>query len=135
MNMTTAELRRQRKSLEDELAELSLVLRNRESIAIEQNADALDEVQGAVERELAIRTLDRGSQVLRSVRAALARIDDGTWGICMRCEEDINPKRLNAVPWAPYCISCQEWADGQKAKGYEYEYESVMFEGDPAQVA
>jgi DnaK suppressor protein len=131
MTMTTAEVGRQRKSLEDKLAELSAVLRNRESIAIEQNADALDEVQGAGERELAIRTLDRGSQVLRNVRAALARIDDGTWGICTRCEEDINPKRLNAVPWAPYCISCQEWSDGQKANEYEY----VMFEGETVPVA
>jgi DnaK suppressor protein len=128
--MTRAELSKQRKLLEDKLAELSMVVRNREGIAIEQNADALDEVQNAVEREFAIRNLDRGSQLLRNVRQALSRLDDGTWGICLRCGEDINPKRLNAVPWAPYCISCQQWADEQKGDEYEY----VTFESEPAAI-
>lgn len=129
--MTTMEVAQQRKLLEDKLAELSVIVRNREGIAIEQNADALDEVQDAVERELAIRNLDRGSQLLRNVRGALARIDDGSWGICLRCEENINPKRLRAVPWTQYCISCQERAD--ERSGNENEY--VMFESEPAVAA
>ena len=36
---------------------------------------------------------------------------DGSYGVCLHCEEDIKPKRLEAVPWAPYCIRCQEAAD------------------------
>ena len=109
--MTKTELTKHRKFLEDRLAELSEVVRNREGIAIEKNADALDEVQHAAERELAIRNLDRESSLLRNVRAALRRIDDGSYGVCLHCEEDISPKRLNAVPWTPYCIQCQEAAD------------------------
>lgn len=129
--MTKAELAKYKKFLEDKLAELSEVVRNREGIAIEKNADALDEVQHAAERELAICNLDRESQLLRHVRAALQRIEDETYGVCIRCEEDINPKRLNAVPWTPFCISCQEWADQQKAQDEDFE----MFESEPAMVA
>ena len=92
-------------------AELSKGLHNREDIAIQKTPDALDEVQLAGERELAIRNLDRESSLLRNVKAALMRIHDGSYGICMHCEEEIKPKRLEAVPWTPYCIRCQEAAD------------------------
>src|SRR5215471_15933188 len=109
--MTKTELNKFKEALENKQAELAQVLRNREGITIEKSADALDEVQNAAERELAIRNLDRESQLLRSVRAALARLDEGTFGICLHCEEDISPKRLNAVPWTPFCIQCQERAD------------------------
>src|SRR5258705_11125619 len=109
--MTKTELNKFKEVLENKQAELTQVLRNREGIAIEKSPDALDEVQHAAERELAIRNLDRESNLLRNVRAALRRIDDGTFGVCMHCEEDISPKRLAAVPWSPYCIKCQEMAD------------------------
>jgi DnaK suppressor protein len=55
--------------------------------------------------------LERNSNWLREVRAALRRIDAGTFGICVCCDENINPKRLTAVPWASSCIVCQEAAD------------------------
>ncbi len=109
--MTKTELTKYRNILEDKQADLEQVIRNREAITIEKSPDALDEVQHAAERELAIRNLDRESNLLRNVRAALRRMDDGTYGVCLHCEEDISPKRLYAVPWTPYCISCQEAAD------------------------
>jgi DnaK suppressor protein len=109
--MTKNELTKYKELLETKQAELAGGLRNREGIAIEKTADALDEVQLAGERELAIRNLDRESNLLRSVRGALARIADGSYGTCLHCEEDISPKRLNAVPWTAYCIKCQEAAD------------------------
>ncbi len=109
--MTKTELNKYKEILEARQAELAQVIRNRDGITIEKSPDALDEVQNAAERELAIRNLDRESNLLRNVRAALRRIDEGTFGVCVHCEEDINPKRLNAVPWTPYCIRCQEIAD------------------------
>ncbi len=109
--MTKNELEKYKTVLETRLKELSDALRNREDIAIEKTPDALDEVQLAGERELAIRTLDRESALLRQVRGALARIADGSYGTCMHCEEDISLKRLNAVPQTAYCITCQEAAD------------------------
>jgi len=109
--MTKNELDKYKTVLETRLAELSYALRNREDIAIEKTPDALDEVQLAGERELAIRNLDRESHLLRQVRSALARIADGSYGICNHCEEEISLKRLNAVPQTAYCIKCQEAAD------------------------
>ena len=116
--MTKTELNKYKALLEAKQAELAGGLRNREGIAIEKTADALDEVQLAGERELAIRNLDRESNLLRNVRAALARIAEGSYGTCLHCEEDISPKRLNAVPWTAYCITCQEAAD-------RHEFETV----------
>jgi DnaK suppressor protein len=109
--MNKTELEKYKAVLEARQAELSHGLRNREDIAIEKSPDALDEVQLAGERELAIRNLDRGSNMLRNVKGALARVADGSYGICMHCEEEIKPKRLDAVPWTKYCIRCQEAAD------------------------
>ncbi len=109
--MTQTELNKYRAVLEARMAELSAGLRNREDIAIEKTPDALDEVQLAGERELAIRNLDRESNLLRNVRAALHRIEEGSYGVCLHCEEDIKTKRLDAVPWTRYCIRCQEAAD------------------------
>ena len=76
-------------------------------------------MQHASERELAIRNLDRESNLLRSVRLALRRIDDGSFGTCLHCEEEISPKRIAAVPWAANCIQCQELADRNKEEGNE----------------
>jgi DnaK suppressor protein len=109
--MTKSELNKYRNALEAKQAELARMLRNRDGIAIEKCPDALDEVQYATERELAIRSLDRDSNLLRNVRAALDRIEEGSFGVCLHCEEDISPKRLAAVPSTAYCIVCQEIAD------------------------
>ena len=117
--MNQTEFAKYRTVLEAKQSELAAGLRNRDDIAIEKTPDAIDEVQLAGERELAIRNLDRESNLLRNVRSALARIADGSYGVCMHCEEDIKPKRLEAVPWAKYCIRCQEAADR-----HEFETES-----------
>jgi DnaK suppressor protein len=92
-------------------AELSGSLRKRDEIVIEKVSDTLDAVQLMGERELAIRILDRDSNMLRQIRRALSRIANGTYGVCLHCEEDILPKRMAAVPWAAFCIKCQEQID------------------------
>lgn len=117
--MNQTQLEKYEGMLEAKQVELSMGLRNRDEIVIERAPDALDEVQLAGERELAILNLDRESNLLRDVRSALARIADGSYGTCMHCAEDIKPKRMDAVPWAKYCIRCQEAADRQ-----EFETES-----------
>ena len=118
--MNKTEVKKYRNMLEAKQAELEQFIRNREGITIEKSPDALDEVQHAAERELAIRNLDRESNLLRNVRAALRRIDEGTFGVCLHCEEDISPKRLAAVPWTAFCIQCQEIADrNQNGEGSE----------------
>lgn len=113
-DMQKSEYKKYRAALETKRAELGRVLRKRDEIAIEKTADALDEVQFATERELAIRNLDRESELMRAVSGALHRIDEGVYGACVRCEEDIKPRRLEAVPWAAYCVPCQEIIDRRK---------------------
>ncbi len=125
-NMTKTELEKFKKILIEKQAELEKFVRNRDGIAIEKAADAIDEVQHATERELAIRNLDRETILLRNVRSALRRIDEGSFGICMHCDEEISIKRMNAVPWAPYCIQCQEEADRQRAEGEETFEEDML---------
>ena len=103
--------------LERREAELALVLRKRDGIAIEKSADQMDEVQYASERDMAIRNVDRETVLLREVRAALRRIHEGSFGTCLECETPISPKRLAAVPWARLCIGCQEAADRDRQEG------------------
>ena len=117
--MNQTELNKYKAMLETKQAELSRGLRNREDIAIEKTPDAIDEVQLAGERELAIRNLDRESNLLRNVRAALRRIEEGAFGVCLHCEEDISAKRLNAVPSTSFCIRCQEAADANQIETVE----------------
>jgi len=50
----------------------------------------------------------QNASLLRQVEDALGRIEEGTYGTCDECAQAISPKRLEAVPWALYCISCQE---------------------------
>ena len=117
--MTKSELNKYKSVLQTKQAELVHVLRNRDGIAIEKCPDSLDEVQYATERELAIRSLDRDSNLLRNVRAALDRIEEGSFGVCLHCDEDISPKRLAAVPSTAFCIVCQEIADRSQYEGVE----------------
>ena len=117
--MTKSELNKYKSVLQTKQAELVHVLRNRDGIAIEKCPDSLDEVQYATERELAIRSLDRDSNLLRNVRAALDRIEEGSFGVCLHCDENISPKRLAAVPSTAFCIVCQEIADRSQYEGVE----------------
>lgn len=97
--------------LEQKETDLAQILRRRDGITIEKSADQMDEIQYAAERDLAIRNVDRESKVMRQVRAALQRIQDGSFGTCIECDGEISLKRLSAVPWAARCIRCQEVAD------------------------
>jgi DnaK suppressor protein len=124
--MNKTELSKFKKILETKQAELEQIVRKRDAITIEKSADALDEVQHAAERELAIRNLDRESQLLRNVRTALRRINDGSFGICLHCEEEISPKRLAAVPWTSLCIQCQEQADKNREEGNDEMFEDML---------
>lgn len=105
--MKPVETLRPRMVLEARARELERILRNQD-MTIETVADPLDEIQLAVERELAIENADRASAMLADIRAAIQRIDNGTYGVCEDCDEDISARRLAAVPWALRCIKCQE---------------------------
>ena len=56
-------------------------------------------------------------KLLREIGDALERIDHGNYGVCLECEEPISVKRLEAVPWARYCVTCQEQIATRAALG------------------
>ena len=78
--------------------------------------DEGDRANAAVARELDLDQKSRDRVLLTLVAAALTRINEGTFGECLNCGQEINAKRLEAIPWVRYCITCQELIDGTKEK-------------------
>ena len=70
--------------------------------------DIVDRANNAYHRELMFSLSDGERQLLLQVQDALKRFDNGTYGACVHCNETIAMPRLQAVPWARYCIDCQE---------------------------
>jgi DnaK suppressor protein len=106
---------------------LIAALRQIDDIRIERVSEELDQIQNKVNRELAVSDINRNSRLLREIDGAIARLREGSYGVCRQCEEDISPKRLNAIPWAALCITCQEMAD--MSGGYEDDHEHVVGSG------
>lgn len=117
--MNTANLENVRQTLERKRKELLSGTSYRDEILIEKTADEFDTIQQLLNRELAIGNLDRTSKLLKDVQAAIARTTSGTFGVCLYCEEPIPEKRLKALPWAAYCVTCQERIENQRSFGEE----------------
>ena len=101
---------RQRLSSEHENL-LKSINRNRlaaEQIKVENTEDEGDLATISHDRELLYNLHESDFQRLRFIEKALKALDRGQYGECVRCCEDINEKRLLAVPWATMCIRCQE---------------------------
>lgn len=125
--MTNTDLRVLREAIEAKLQEATHSPNWRDSITIEPSADPADATQQTVEREMATRKLDRDAKIVRDIRAALARLKAGEYGVCAHCEEAISPRRLSAVPWAALCIHCQEEADGSAIDDVDRGFERGRF--------
>lgn len=106
--MTKARLKEFRKTLEVKRSELAWEVHDRGGIIIEKSPDVVDDLQSARERELAISILGVHRTFFRGVEAALQRMDEGTFGICLCCGQEIAAQRLRAIPWTLVCIHCQE---------------------------
>lgn len=70
--------------------------------------DPADQAVMSYQRELMFSHGTNERTHLSLIRLALERLNDGSYGECLMCGEAIGPKRLEAVPWTPYCIRCQE---------------------------
>jgi len=77
----------------------------------EGSDDIVDRANNSYNREFMFLLSGAEQQTLRLVERALGRIEKGTYGSCRNCGRDIGPPRLQAVPWARYCIDCQELAE------------------------
>ena len=71
-------------------------------------ADIADRAASSYTKEFLFHQSNADRQLLQMVEGALARIQEGTFGQCISCGNEINIKRLEAVPWTRYCIQCQE---------------------------
>ncbi len=75
----------------------------------DDNADDFaDRANNSFNRELMFSLSDNERQILIRIDDAFQRLDDGSYGICAHCSEPIGLPRLQALPWASYCIGCQE---------------------------
>lgn len=83
----------------------------RQELELESTLEPLDDVSQGGQRQLAAERIELYLRTLRQVEAALGRVEIGSYGVCMRCEEAIGQKRLDALPWAPFCVECQAGAD------------------------
>ena len=78
------------------------------SVDASETPDPVDLAVRNYSKNVMLAVSENESRQLLLINEALERIADEEYGVCQNCEQDINPKRLNAVPWARYCLSCQE---------------------------
>ncbi len=101
-----------KKRLEERQQELRKVVSRTEQdgrAADSENAqDIADKAANSYTKEFLFHQSNNERQLLAMVEGALDRIRTGTFGQCISCGEEINFKRLEAVPWTRFCIACQE---------------------------
>ena len=73
-----------------------------------RHGDFVDQASDDNEVHVNIRLRQTDAKLLRAIEAAISRIDNGNYGVCTICEEEISFVRLNAVPWTSVCIACKE---------------------------
>ena len=74
----------------------------------EQHGDFIDQANSDAEAELQIRVHQADGRLVRAIEEALARIRQGTFGVCQACKQPISKARLEAVPWTHNCRECKE---------------------------
>ncbi len=70
--------------------------------------DPADKASNSYIKELLFSQSNNDRFVLSLIDEALERVEEGTYGLCVSCGKEIQPKRLEAVPWARHCITCQD---------------------------
>ncbi|MFZ0271470.1 MAG: TraR/DksA family transcriptional regulator [Acidobacteriaceae bacterium] len=98
-------LRHQQRQLERTM--LSAAKEGRRTVA-DDTLDVADQAVLSYQKELLFTQGTEGHSQMSLVRLALERLHEGTFGECLHCGKAIGEKRLEALPWTPYCIECQE---------------------------
>ena len=78
------------------------------SVDDSETPDPVDLAVRNYSKNVMLAVSENESKQLAMINEALLRIDDKEYGSCLNCEKDINQKRLAAIPWARYCLDCQE---------------------------
>jgi DnaK suppressor protein len=74
----------------------------------EATQDVADKAANSYTKEFLFHQSDDSRRMLQLVNEALERIRASSFGLCVACQQEVQPKRLEAVPWARHCIECQE---------------------------
>jgi DnaK suppressor protein len=75
--------------------------------------DVADKAESSYTKEFLLSLSDAEREQLFQIDAALKRIERKEFGSCQMCQKEINKKRINALPWTPYCIECQEKSESE----------------------
>jgi DnaK suppressor protein len=78
------------------------------SIDDSETPDPVDLAVRNYSKNVMLAVSENDSRQIILINEALERIEDEEYGSCQNCEKEINPKRLDAIPWARYCLNCQE---------------------------
>lgn len=81
---------------------------NPEALSAIQSADEMEFAVRSVEQDVNVTTASVRSRMIRQIDYALERVAGGTYGECQACGEQISVNRLKAIPWAEYCLNCEE---------------------------
>jgi DnaK suppressor protein len=115
VKMSKKELEKYRRLLEDKKASLSAEIAKtrsaEEETTEESTQDIADKAVSSYTREFLYSLTDGERGTLLQIDEAIGRVDDATYGLCANCGQSMAEKRLTAVPWAPYCVDCQELAE------------------------
>jgi len=107
-----AKLKELQRRLEEKRKELLSGVRARSATSLQAGdegiQDIADQATSAYTKEFLLSLGDAERRLLRQVDAALGKMRQNTYGLCEKCEEEISPKRLEALPFASYCIGCQQ---------------------------
>lgn len=107
--MKAAEKKKIKKRLTEEREALLIKLRDNDlSVDDAETPDPVDLAVRNYSKNVMLAVSENESRQLQLINEALQRIESGDYGDCMNCEEPINEKRIEAIPWARYCIKCQE---------------------------
>jgi len=82
----------------------------------ESSSDPMDQASNQLERDFLLRLRDRESKLIGKIKEALERAENGTFGVCEECGEEISLKRLRARPMATLCIHCKHEQEALEKK-------------------
>ena len=88
---------------------------NKENIELADHADPSDRATAELEINYNLRMRERNKGLVRKIEQALEKIDNGTFGTCEECEEDIPEGRLKARPVTTLCIACKRKQEADEA--------------------
>jgi DnaK suppressor protein len=115
VKVTKKESERYRRALVEKKDEISReMLKNKDAgqeNAEEITQDIADKASSSYTKEFLFSLSDGERVLLQQIDQALARIEEGNFGLCTHCGSLIPEKRLEAVPWTPYCVDCMELAE------------------------